>query len=258
MSTATDIIEALRGLKDDQQRSILLRFFKTAPGQYGEGDEFWGIRVPQTRSVVAYVDHMRESQLSILLHHKIHEIRLAGFLILAKQMKAALPSRRCPEGDPKERDRIVRFYLKNAKCAHNWDLVDLSAPGILGAWGNSLSENRREEFQKILYQLSQSTNLWEQRISIVSTLTLVRAHNIDETLTIANILLEHTHDLMQKAVGWLLREVGKIDMRALENFLETHLSRLSATTLRYAIERMPETIRQEWLVRKAILRQKKS
>ena len=109
-----------------------------------------------------------------------------------------------------------------------------------------------------LYQLSQSTNLWEQRISIVSTLTLVRAHNIDETLTIANILLEHSHDLMQKAVGWLLREVGKIDMRALENFLETHLSRLSATTLRYAIERMPETIRQEWLVRKAILRQKKS
>ena len=258
MSTATDIIDALRDLKDDQQRSILLRFFKTAPGQYGEGDEFWGIRVPQTRSVVAHVDNISEKQLTILLHHPIHEVRLAGFLILVKQMKAALPSRRRPEGHPEERDRIVRFYLQNAKYANNWDLVDLSAPGVLGVWGNNLSEDRREEFQQTLYQLSQSTNLWKQRISIVSTLTLVRAHKIEETLTIANILLGHPHDLMQKAVGWLLREVGKIDMKALEQFLENELPRLSATTLRYAIERMPYSLRQEWLSRKALLRRKKN
>ncbi|MGM9694456.1 MAG: DNA alkylation repair protein [Alloprevotella sp.] len=247
--TAADILETLESMRDERQRRILMRFFKTGVGDYGEGDEFLGLRVPQTRLVV------REARLKVsleeiekLLASVWHEARLCGLLLLVEEMKAALPSsRRDAEETARRREEIVRFYLSHARAANNWDLVDLSAPKILGQWLLTPAPGGLRPDRGVLDRLAASNNLWEQRIAIVSTWKIIRDGDFGDTLRLAEKLLEHPHDLMHKAVGWMLREVGKKSLPVLREFLETHSARMHRTSLRYAIERMSEAERRYWL-----------
>ena len=203
------------------------RFFKTGPGEYGEGDVFLGATVPQARKVAKShhscdLDTVRE-----LLHSKIHEERLVGLLILVHKY------------DSGEKG-IAEFYLEHLKHVNNWDLVDLTAPIILG--GHLFSTSR-----SLLYRLARSKSLWERRIAIVATYYFIRSDDFGDTLKIAEILLGDDHDLIHKAVGWMLREVGKRDLSALENFLVRHRARMPRTMLRYAIECLPEKKRKFYM-----------
>lgn len=258
MTTAKEIVKLFEDLRNDEQRKVLMRFFKTAPGQYGEGDEFLGIKVPQTREIVRLAKlQLPFDEIEKLLYCKYHEVRLCGFLLLVEEMKSTLrhtgrslntrgeASRTHTQpADNKYniRDEIAGFYLRNAKQANNWDLVDLSAPGVIGEWLlNSDTDGR------VLDDLSASESLWEQRIAIVSTFTLIKALQFDDTLRIAEGLLCHPHDLIHKAVGWMLREVGKRDTGTLRAFLKAHYQSLHRTTLRYAIEKMSASERLYWM-----------
>ena len=244
MITADEILEALRVFENEEQSRILSRFFKTGPGQYGEGDRFLGLKVPQTRAVVRQAKlRVSFDEIATLLSSEYHEARLAGFLLLVEEMSAALPRRRKPVADSAVRRReVVRFYLDNARRANNWDLVDLSAPYILGQY--LLLEPERAD---LLDSLAASSDLWENRIAIVSTATLIRAGSFDHTLRIATRLLPHRHDLIHKAVGWMLREVGKRDIDVLRDYLELNCRKMARTTLRYAIERMSPQERKHWM-----------
>lgn len=247
--TAAEIAECLESQQNEQQRAILSRFFKTGKGQYGEGDRFLGLKVPQTRAVV------REARLRVtlpeiakLLQSEWHEVRLAGFLLLADEMKAAMPRRGKDTAENALRRRvIVDLYLRNAHRASNWDLVDLSTPYILGSYLLAPLPDGTLPSTDILDRLSADTNLWRQRIAIVSTAALIRAGRYDETLRIASRLLTHPHDLIHKATGWMLREVGKRDIDTLRRFLDTRHAAMSRTTLRYAIERLSPAERHHYL-----------
>lgn len=248
--TARDIEETLTGMADPAQQAILCRFFKTGKGEYGEGDRFLGLRVPQTRSVV------REARLQVplseierLLYSPWHEVRLSGFLLLVEEMKISLPRPKRSDTPQAARHRreISNFYLRHAPQANNWDLVDLSAPYVLGQWLlHPLPEGRMPD-RTILDRLASSTNLWEQRIAIVSTAALIRAGEFDDTLRVSRNLLSHPHDLIHKAVGWMLRETGKRNLPLMLEFLSDNYASLPRTTLRYAIERLPAPERQAWL-----------
>ncbi len=254
--TAAEIADTLVAMRDEAQRAILMRFFKTGKGEYGEGDQFLGIKVPQTRMVV------REARLRVpfeeigeLLKSEWHEVRLCGFLLLVEEMRSALPNRRCdPEAQAARRMAIADFYLKHARRADNWDLVDLSCPYILGTWLLYPQPGGTLPPASVLWRLADSPNLWEQRISVVSTLGLVRGGRYEEALLISEKLLGHTHDLIHKAVGWVLREVGKRDIGLLRGFLERHAATMPRTSLRYAIERMDPMERMKWMERKHLLR----
>lgn len=239
MTTATEIEDCLMAWADEKQARQLMRFFRTGKGQYGEGDKFLGLRVPQTRLVVkeARLD-VPFSEIERLVYSPWHEMRLAGFLLLVEEMKAA-------KKDAERRNLIADFYLRHARQANNWDLVDMSCPKILGEW---LVQSTADH--SVLDRLVASDNLWEQRIGIVTTWRLIRAGQLDDTLRLSVKLLSHPHDLIHKATGWMLREVGKKNMNVLTNFLEAHHASMSRTTLRYAIEKMPEHTRQFWLHRK--------
>lgn len=230
--TAKDIKDALEIFADEKQAAILSRFFKTGKGEYGEGDRFWGIRVPQTRSVAKEAIDASLHEIGILLDDPVHEVRLCGFLILVFQFQKAKSSA--------EKEKIVGVYLANAKKANNWDLVDLSAPKILGKW--LIGKDRT-----VLYDLAASDNLWEQRIAIVSTWTIIREREYHDTLSLACILIDHPHDLIRKAVGWMLREVGKKDQQVLLGFLDEYATRLSRTSLRYALERQTPEVRKRYM-----------
>ena len=248
---AEEIVELLMAGKDDVQRDHLMRFFKTGKGEYGEGDRFIGLKVPQTRGVV------KEARLCVplpeiekLLQSEWHEVRLAGLLLLVEEMKESLPKQKDNEEIRRSkvvrREEIAHFYLKNARCANNWDLVDLSCEYILGPYIR-LSENPDYD---ILYRLSGSDNLWEQRISIVTTLDFIRNGIFQVTLELADRLIDHPHDLIHKAIGWTLREIGKRDEKVMTDYLERNHARLPRTSLRYAIERLPERERCYWLKRR--------
>lgn len=249
---ADDIVEALRLYADDEQRRVLMRFFKTAPGQYGEGDVFLGVRVPQTRGVVREARRqVSMAEMERLLYSPLHEARLAALLLIVEEMKAALPRRRDdPSAGADRREELVRFYLRHARRANNWDLVDLSCEYVLGTYLLHVGADRRMPDRRVLDRLAASDNLWEQRIAIVSTLELIRAGQFDDTLRIATLLLDHPHDLIHKAVGWALREVGKRDKDTLLAYLEANYARMARTTLRYAIEKFPAGERREWLLRR--------
>lgn len=247
MTTAHDILETLTSLRDEKQREVLCRFFKTGPGEYGEGDEFLGLRVPQTRAVV------REARLSVplteidlLLASPWHEVRLCALLLLVEEMSSTVPTKRRP-GDASRRHELAQFYLAHAHQANNWDLVDLSAPGILGQYLLHPTPSGQLPDRCLLDRLAQRPCLWEQRIAIVSTLALIRSGQYLDTLRIATLLLSHPHDLIHKAVGWMLREVGKRDLDLLRTYLAAHLRQMHRTTLRYAIERMTPLERQQWM-----------
>ena len=220
---------------DPAQVPGLSRFFKTGPGQYGEGDRFMGIKVPVTRQVVKR--HWRETgfpELEECLASEYHEVRLAGLLCLVEVFSHA-------RKDPALQQRCVDFYLAHTYGIDNWDLVDLSCYPLLGVW--LLDKDRT-----LLYELARNgRTLWEQRIGIVSTMTFVRHGQLDDTFAIADILLHHPHDLIHKATGWLLREAGKRDKAALEAYLEPRFREMPRTMLRYAIEKFPEPERRQYL-----------
>lgn len=249
MTTAEDIIETLRGMANEEQRKMLTRFFKTDKGEYGEGDMFLGLKVPQTRGVVrmAKLD-VPLDEIGRLLHSQWHEARLAGLLLLVEEMKAAIPKRRePPTAKADRRTKIKDFYLCHARRANNWDLVDLSCEYIIGTWLLYPLADGTMPSSVILDRLAESENLWEQRIAIVSTFTLIRANRYDDTLRIASKLLIHPHDLIHKAVGWMLREVGKRDINLLRSYLENNYRIMHRTTLRYAIEKMDASERGYWM-----------
>lgn len=248
--TALEIERCLKELKDDRQRDNLMRFFKTGKGEYGEGDRFLGLKVPQTRAIVKEARLLIPlKEISQLLHSGWHEVRLSGFLLLVEEMKANLPKKKDTpvtlKAKAEKRKEIAEFYLLHARQANNWDLVDLSCEYILGPYLRLSGEND----YSILYRLAQSDNLWEQRISIVSTFDFIRNGIFSPTLKIADMLLTHPHDLIHKAIGWMLREIGKRDQDILLSYLEKNYSRMPRTSLRYAIERLPSLQRLFWLQR---------
>ncbi|MEG2181219.1 MAG: DNA alkylation repair protein, partial [Bacteroidales bacterium] len=218
---ASDVKMALQVFADERQAAVLSRFFKTGKGEYGEGDRFMGVRVPQVRAVAKEAYQLPLTEVERLIDDPVHEVRLCGFLILVLKYEKLR--------DEAARQQIVACYLANARKANNWDLVDLSAPKILGHW---LCSHDRA----ILYQLVESDNLWEQRIAMVATWRIIRQDEYDDTLSLALRLMAHPHDLIRKAVGWMLREVGKRDREVLTGFLDQYATQLSRTSLRYAIE----------------------
>ena len=248
---AQQIIDYMESLQNEQQRKILMGFFKTGPGQYGEGDEFLGLKVPQTREVVRLAGQgFPLTEIPTLLMNRWHEVRLCGFLILVAKFEKLATKRL--ENNPDaiaKRDEIVQMYLQYAEQANNWDLVDLSVHKILGHWLLLPSNLGDRDYKlKILDDLAHSDNLWKQRMSIVCSWKTSQQGDPSWCLHYAEIHLHHPHDLMHKAVGWMLREMGKrCSMDLLRDFLRQHAHEMPRTMLRYAIEKMSETERKEWM-----------
>ena len=232
---AADVRKELKSMAEPEKAAILQRFFKTGPSQYGEGDIFIGVMVPQSRQVAKKFNELPLGEVRTLLYSRVHEERLVALLILAWRYSSASSSR--------EKEEIVKFYLDHIKRVNNWDLVDLSAPNILGAHLVDRDGRRR-----LLYRLAGSENVWERRIAIVATHHFIRNGDFSDTLKIAEMLLQDRHDLIHKAVGWMLREVGKRDAAAEKEFLEKHCSVMPRTMLRYAIERLSERKRRRYMI----------
>ena len=234
------LYQAMLARRNPSQVEGLMRFFKTGPGQYGEGDKFLGIKVPETRAVVK--EQWRKvsfAEVEECLASEYHEVRLAALLMLVEIFSHA-------KKDPDLQRQCVESYLSHKSAINNWDLVDLSCYPLLGVW--LLDKDRT-----LLYDLARSgKTLWEQRIGMVSTMTFIRHGQLDDTFAIADILLHHPHDLIHKAVGWLLREAGKRDKAALEAFLRPRYRTMPRTMLRYTIEKFPEAERLEWLSKERI------
>ena len=253
--SSREIIAYMESLQNEEQRKILMGFFKTGPGEYGEGDEFLGLKVPQTREVVKAALNIDHGPLSIsevpeLLMSKWHEVRLCGFLILVEKFEKLATKRLENNADAiRGRDEILTMYLKYAERANNWDLVDLSVHKILGHWlllPSSLGD--KDYKRQVLDELAQSDNLWKQRMSMVCTWKTSQMGDPSWCLRYAEIHLHHPHDLMHKAVGWMLREMGKrVSMDLLREFLRLHVQEMPRTMLRYAIEKMSEQERQYWM-----------
>jgi len=206
-------------------------FFKTREGEYGEGDVFAGLKVPTQRKLAREFRDLPLTDLKILLNSSIHEERLISLFILVDNYE---------RGDDKERGKIFSFYLKNRKGINNWDLVDLSAPKIIGK--HLLSKDK-----SLLFKFALSKNLWERRIAVLSTFEFIKNNDFVVALLISEILLHDNHDLIHKAVGWMLREIGKRDLQAEEKFLKLNYKKMPRTMLRYAIEKFPETKRKKYL-----------
>ncbi|WP_102407529.1 DNA alkylation repair protein [Parabacteroides bouchesdurhonensis] len=232
--TAEFVLNELFSVANPEKAAFLQRFFKTGPRQYAEGDVFLGLVVPLVRSIAKANKQTPLPELQVLIESKYHEARLCSLLIVMEQFKKA---------SPPERDLLYDFYLRNARYINNWDLVDVTCPHIVGAY--LLDKDRSR-----LYELAESDNLWEQRIAMVSTVAFIRKGQFTDTLALAERLMTHKHDLMHKAVGWMLREVGKKDRNILTDFLEEYATRLPRTALRYAIEHYPEDQRQYFLKKK--------
>ncbi len=250
MKTAKEIITYMESLQDEKQRLILMGFFKTAPGQYGYGDEFLGIKVPQTRQVVIMAKDLPLDEIPTLLLSRWHEVRLCGFLILVDKFEKLSSKRLLNDAEAiRKRDDIVKLYLRYAEQANNWDLVDLSAPKIIGGWLIAPSLlGERDYKEHLLDDLARSTCLWKQRISMVCTWKTSQQGDPSWCLRYAEMHLHHPHDLMHKAVGWMLREMGKrVSMSLLRDFLRQHVREMSRTSIRYAIEKMPDEERRMWL-----------
>jgi 3-methyladenine DNA glycosylase AlkD len=229
--TAQDIQKRLKKLGNKERAAISQRFFKTGPGEYGEGDVFIGIRVPVLRALVKEYADLSVAQILILLRSHIHEERLLALLLLVDSFS---------QGDEAVRTSIFELYLKHTEFINNWDLVDSSAAQIVGAY-------LMDKSKAVLYRLAESANLWERRIAIMSTFHFVKHHEFSETLKIAKILLFDRQDLIHKATGWMLREIGKRHLKTEERFLKVHYKKMPRTMLRYAIEKFPEQKRQRYL-----------
>ena len=229
--TALEIQARLRKLASKDKAKILQRFFKTGLGQYGEGDMFHGITVPVLRKLTKEYDDTPLADVFSLLTSGMHEERLLALLMLVRAFT---------NGDNVQKKKIYELYFQNTQYINNWDLVDLAAPQIVGAY---LADKSR----KPLYALARSRDLWQRRIAILSTFTFIRQNDFDDTLEISEKLLNDKHDLIHKAVGWMLREIGKRDLEVEEQFLQSHYKKMPRTMLRYAIERFPEGKRKKYL-----------
>lgn len=231
-----DIVEDLDELRDPEKARVLSRFFKTGTGEYGEGDIFLGIPVPLQRKIARKYPDLSLDDTHRLLSSKIHEHRLVALLILIFKYRRS---------DGQGKSEIFNFYLQNTNGINNWDLVDLSAQHIIGDY--LLTRNR-----SLLHKLARSKNLWQRRIAIVATFAFIRTQQFEDTLRIAEVLMPDKHDLIHKAVGWMLREVGKRDEKQLEQFLKKYSGEMPRTMLRYAIERLDERKRKAYLNQPAI------
>ena len=242
----------MESLRNEEQRRVLMGFFKTGPGEYGEGDEFLGLKVPQTREVVRAAKDLLLSEVPELLMSRWHEVRLCGLLIMVDIFEKQATKRLTHDDKAiSKRDEILTMYLKYAEQANNWDLVDLSAPKILGHWlllPTHLGDGTENYKRQVLDELAQSNNLWRQRMSIVCTWKTSQMGDASWCLRYAEIHLHHPHDLMHKAVGWMLREMGKrVSMDLLREFLRQHIHEMPRTALRYAIEKMTDAERKQWM-----------
>jgi 3-methyladenine DNA glycosylase AlkD len=227
----------LNDSRDPEQAKNLQRYFKTGAGEYAEGDIFLGIKVPVQRQIAKKYLGLNYSEIQQLLNSKIHEHRFIALLLLLEKYKKAKKNRL-------EQRKIFEFYLKNTHNINNWDLVDVSAPTIVGGF-------LQKEGTELLTNLAQSKNIWERRIAIISTASLIKKRRFGETLAISEILLKDEHDLIHKAVGWMLREVGKRNKPMLELFLMQRYNKMPRVMLRYAVEKFPENERKSWLKKKA-------
>ena len=240
------IQQELEQFIDEEKREVLPRFFKTGKGQYGEGDRFLGITVPHIRTVAMRHLDLNPDEISRLLMSVWHELRMCALLIMVEQVKRSHKKLWLKEHSEEEgeilRRNYYQFYLRHTSKINNWDLVDLSAPTIVGEY---LVDHNRE----ILYQLADSSLLWDQRIAVVSTIALIRRNDFADIYALSEKLMHHPHDLMHKAIGWMLREAGKKDKPRLMDFLDIHSCEMPRTMLRYAIEKFPENERQYYLHR---------
>lgn len=228
-----ELIDELKREQNEERAKNLQKFFKTEKGQYGEGDVFYGIQAPVLRKISKKHLSLPLEDLQKLLDSRIHEQRFVALLILIQKYKKS-------KRNHADKMRIFYFYLKNTGRINSWDLVDLSAPAIMGDF--SVSQGN-----ETIRHLAQSQNLWEKRIAIISTFAFIKNRSFGESLAVANILMQDEHDLIHKAVGWMLREVGKKNMEVLEIFLKTRYKEMPRTMLRYAIEKFPEDRRKKYL-----------
>ena len=231
MNKLIEIKKEIRSLSDPVRAKHSLRFFKTGKGEYGEGDKFLGLTVPEQRTIAKKYRDLPFQDTLKLLKSEYHEHRLVALFILIHKFE---------KGDKSIRKRVYDLYLKNTKYINNWDLVDSSAHKIVG-------EYLTDKDRSILYKLAKSKDLWEKRISIISTFAFIRDDDFKEALALAEILRDDEHDLIHRAVGWVLREVGKKDLAVEERFLKKHYKHMPRTMLRYAIERFPEKKRKAYL-----------
>lgn len=231
--TLKNLNKELKKLSDPVRAEHSKGYFKTGKGEYGEGDVFIGLTMGQQRQLAKGYNDFSIANIQKLLDSKIHEKRMIGLVIMVNRFNKA---------DEKDRKFLFDFYLRNAKKVNNWDLVDISCPYLVGKY----LVNKRKE-RKILYGLAKSKNLWEKRISIVSTSAFIRKGQLDDAFKISKMFLSDKHDLMHKAVGWMLREAGKKDINQLKKFLKDNYKNIPRTTLRYSIERFEETERKMFL-----------
>ncbi|MBQ8759947.1 MAG: DNA alkylation repair protein [Bacteroidales bacterium] len=225
-----EIYNSLVARSDEEKKIVLPRFFKTGKGQYGEGDKFLGVTVPNVREVAKKFKAVGIEDIETLLHSEWHEMRLCALIILVENSKKSVSK------------ETFDFYLSQTKYINNWDLVDLSAPAIVGKY--LLDRNR-----DILYTMAESDLLWDNRIAMVATLTFIRNNDLDDTYNLSLKMMSHKHDLMHKAIGWMLREAGKRDEERLYNFVMEYKSQMPRTMLRYAIEKFDEEIRKQLLIK---------
>jgi len=228
------VLSELRSHKNKEFAAHHAKFFQTHRGGYGEGDSFWGLKVPQQRKISKkYYKDVNLDETEHLLQNGIHEVRLTALFILVEKYKRASVS---------EKEEIAELYIRNAKYINNWDLVDLSAPNILGEhwFGKNGSELRI---------FAKSGDLWKERIALLATLYFIRQNEFGETLALAKYLLNHKHDLIHKAAGWMLREAGKRDAGVLYSFLDKHYKKMPRTMLRYSLEKVPEKKRKHYMER---------
>lgn len=236
MTTVSQIRAELKSFGNPEKAAHLSRFFKTGKGEYGEGDRFMGITVPEQRAIAKKYASAELPVLEELIASPFHEQRLTALLILTFKYRKSQSET--------EKENFIRFYLNHTRFINNWDLVDLSCYVLLGDW-------LQNKDRSLLYRLAESSDIWEQRIAIVSCMHFVRKGDFKDCLAIADKLLLHPHDLIHKATGWLLREIGKRDKETLVAFLQERYLRMPRTMLRYAIERFPEEERQKWLKRQS-------
>lgn len=236
--TAAKARARLAALADPEQATHALRFFKTGPGEYGEGDQFLGIRIPQLRNVAKEARGMTLPELAVLLRSPWHEERMLALFVLTHAFSI---------GDETQRTEVFDFYVAHLPWVNNWDLVDASAHLIVGPWLEGRS-------RALLTNWAHSTVLWERRVAVVATLHFIRKGDFADILALAELLQDDPHDLMHKAVGWMLREVGKRDLASMESFLKKHAATMPRTMLRYAIEKLPEAARQNYLAARRLTR----
>ena len=229
-SSVSLIRKELREKSDLTKASFLQSFFKTGKGQYGEGDVFLGVVVPEIRKIAKRHKELSLDELSVLLASKFHEERMCALLILLERYHHS-----------PEKESVVSYYLKNKRGINNWDLVDVSAHKILGDW------LKDKEDRNVLFRMSSSSSLWDRRISIMASYAFIKNKDYEDTLKLASILINDEEDLIHKAAGWMLREIGKRDKRKEEIFLKKHAAEMPRTMLRYAIEKFPQKERKKYM-----------